>query len=214
MNIGKNLKSIRLSRNLTLEQLANDLTDEYPEGINFNKGKLSKWENNKEEPMLSSLKYLADYYGITVDELVSGNDKSITTIYNQLEQPRQQKVYDFAEYQLEEQNNPEVYGATAAGAPIENQQVPTIYSNQTDVSLLVSGDSMESLYHDGDVITYRKQQSLENGEIGVFVLNNGITMKKFKRTENEILLRSLNDKYEDIIVTEKDDFAILGKVIK
>lgn len=66
---------------------------------------MSKWENGKEEPKLSSIRILADFYNIRIDDFYADNSKfsSIETIYNQLEPPRQQKVYNFAENQLEEQ---------------------------------------------------------------------------------------------------------------
>lgn len=99
------MKKLRLDQHLTLEELANTLNKKYPNTVNFNKGKLSKWENGKEEPKLSSIRILADFYNIRIDDFYADNSKfsSIETIYNQLEPPRQQKVYNFAENQLEEQ---------------------------------------------------------------------------------------------------------------
>lgn len=101
------MKALRLSKKLTLEQLAISLNEKYPNTVNFNKGKLSKWENNKEEPKLSSIRILADYYGIGIDDLYSTKEKSSSSIehvYNQLESSRQEKVYRFAKKQLDEQN--------------------------------------------------------------------------------------------------------------
>jgi len=39
------LKKLRKGKRLTLEQLANDINQKYD--VNFNKGMLSKWENNQ-----------------------------------------------------------------------------------------------------------------------------------------------------------------------
>ncbi|HFE9853031.1 TPA: helix-turn-helix domain-containing protein, partial [Enterococcus faecalis] len=75
--IGANLKKLRLSKKLTLEKLAELLNIRYPETVNFNKGKLSKWENEKEEPKLSSIRIMADFYNISIDDLYSGNLNSI-----------------------------------------------------------------------------------------------------------------------------------------
>ena len=86
------------------------------------------------------------------------------------------------------------------------------YQLRLTVKLLVNGDSMEELFHDGDIVEYHPQPELENGEIGVFAINGGVTMKKFKRNSN-IRLESLNKKYQDIVIKETDDFNILGKVI-
>lgn len=102
------MKALRLSKKLTLEQLAISLNEKYPDTVNFNKGKLSKWENNKEEPKLSSIRILADFYGIGIDDLYSTKEKStlaIENVFNQLDSLRQEKVYSFAKKQLDEQNS-------------------------------------------------------------------------------------------------------------
>ena len=140
--------------------------------------------------------------------------KKITEISAQLEKVRQQKVYNLAERELEEQRSIQDHdyvGQTVAGSPIEGQQpVPII--GATTVKLLVNGDSMEKLFHDGDVIEYQPQPELENGEIGVFAVNGGVTMKRFK-CNDDIILESLNKKYKNLVIKETDDFSILGKVI-
>ncbi|HFI0634147.1 TPA: helix-turn-helix domain-containing protein [Streptococcus suis] len=63
--IGDKLKNLRLSKNLTQQELADELNKKYPEQ-NFQKGKISKWENNKEEPRFTSIMVLADFYGVSL----------------------------------------------------------------------------------------------------------------------------------------------------
>lgn len=65
--LGNRMKQLRLSKKITLEELASRLNERYPDTVNFNKGKLSKWENGKEEPKLSSMRILADYYNTSID---------------------------------------------------------------------------------------------------------------------------------------------------
>ncbi|KAA9252017.1 helix-turn-helix domain-containing protein, partial [Streptococcus anginosus] len=105
--IGNKIKELRKIHELTLEELADSLNKKYPNTVNFNKGKISKWENNKEEPRLSSVKILADFFNVPLDFFNDENinQPQILSIYNQLEQPRQEKVVDFAQEQLDEQNN-------------------------------------------------------------------------------------------------------------
>lgn len=105
--LGRNLKQLRVSRHLTLEQLANSLNNQYPQTVNFNKGKLSKWENNREEPKLSSIRILADFYGITIDDLyhLEPKDLNILSIYSELNDVNKQLTYEFANKKLKEQNS-------------------------------------------------------------------------------------------------------------
>jgi len=69
MDIGIKLKQLRNERGYTLEVLSELLNQNYPGELSFNKGLLSKWENRKTEPRLSSVRMLADFYGISIDEL-------------------------------------------------------------------------------------------------------------------------------------------------
>lgn len=134
----------------------------------------------------------------------------------QLELNHQEKVYEFAEHELEEQrrlqeHNGDYLGLAAAGEPIEGQQ-PVPFIGAKTINLLVNGDSMEPVFFDGDIIEYHPQPDLENGEIGVFAVNGGVTMKRIRKN-TDIRLESLNKKYDDIVIKEADDFNILGKVI-
>ncbi len=105
--IGDKIRELRKRHKLTLEELADSLNNSYPDAMNFNKGKISKWENDKEEPRLSSVKILADFFDVPLDYF-NGNEAEILPIYNKLEKPRKEKVLDFAKEQLEEQENSNV----------------------------------------------------------------------------------------------------------
>ena len=67
MDLGNNLKTLRKSKNLTQEELA--------ECLNLSPQTISKWENNLSMPDISMLPILADYFGISVDSLLSYNVK-------------------------------------------------------------------------------------------------------------------------------------------
>lgn len=187
----------------------------------ISKSTLSEWLNGKYEPKQNNIYILSKALNVNPTWLMGLDvqkeiQEDITIIYDQLETIRQRKVYNFAEHELEEQryleeHHDEYHGQTAAGAPVEGQQ-PIPFVGAETVNLLVNGDSMEPEFYDGDIIKYHPQPELENGEIGVFAVNGGITMKKFRRN-SDIRLESLNKKYEDIVIKETDDFSILGKVI-
>ena len=63
---------------------------------------------------------------------------------------------------------------------------------------------------DGDKVIVRKQQSAENGDIVVALLEDSATVKRFFKKENCIVLHPENETMEDIIV---EDAKILGKVV-
>jgi SOS-response transcriptional repressor LexA len=208
--MNETLKERRLKLGLTLEEVGNI--------VGVGKSTVRKWEQGMIENMgRDKIVALSKALKISpIDILEIEVPETLSSIYNQLEQPRQQKVYNFAENELEEQHyieehSNELDGQAAAGVPIEGQQ-PVPFIGKSTVRLLVNGDSMEPEFSNGDVIEYHPQPELENGEIGVFAVNGGITMKKFRRN-SDIRLESLNKKYEDIVIKETDDFSILGKVI-
>ena len=102
--IGQKLKLLRKNRHLTLDELAKQLNEKYPDTFNFNKGRLSKWENNKDEPRLSSIVILADFFGVSVDYFTD-RQTEIQAVFDELNTNRQNKVLQFAHSELEQQNN-------------------------------------------------------------------------------------------------------------
>lgn len=232
--LGNKIKQLRLSHKLTLDELASKLNELYPDTVNFNKGKLSKWENNKEEPKLSSVRLLADFYNVTIDSLYKSNSfetpyKDINYIYNKLDSYNKAKVYNYAEKQLEQQeqelNSSKVIpmvGKTAANpsvleygdVDIEQQSFSHVPKG-ADCALNVQGDSMEPLIKDGSIVFYKRQEDVENGEVAIVEINgDGVTCKKvLKDYDNkQIILRSVNDRYEDRVLHD-EEVRIIGKVI-
>ena len=60
----------------------------------------------------------------------------------------------------------------------ETYDVGHLAPEQTDFGVRISGDSMEPLYHTGDVAWIQKKDSLANGEIGIFYLNGNTYIKE------------------------------------
>ena len=237
--IGNKIRELRKKHNLTLDELANNLNNRYPETMNFNKGKISKWENDKEEPRLSSVKILADYFDVPLDYF-NGNEVEILPIYNKLEKPRQEKVLSYAKDQLEEQesaNNISMFdkyqddedyitdyveGLVAAGhgtfqednlhmeVRLRAEDVPEDY----DTIAKVAGDSMEPLIEDNDLLFIKVTSQVDINSIGIFQINGKNFVKKLKRDYNGgWYLQSLNNSYEEIHLTEEDDIRTIGEVV-
>lgn len=232
--IGNNIRELRKSRGLTLEELSDELNRKYPNTLNFNKGKLSKWENNKEEPKLSSVRIIADYFEVTVDDLVDGvYDKNIIIIYNKLNHKRKTKVYNFAERQLEEQNRSNVVnmndyieekmsGYLSAGtgeylSESVNEEIRIPKSIVPDASydliLQVNGDSMEPMFEDHEYIFVKKTAEIRSGQIGVFIIDNESYLKKAYIEDNRLRLVSLNTKYDDLIFDDVNEVTVVGTVV-
>lgn len=91
---------------------------------------------------------------------------------------------------------------------------PYITTNPiADFALKISGDSMEPQYTSGDIVLIKKQNTLENAQIGIVAIDDEVFCKKIITTEDAPLLVSLNKKYPPRKVTESERFEVFGIVI-
>ncbi len=72
---------------------------------------------------------------------------------------------------------------------------------------------MEPEFFDGQIAWVMQQETVANGEIGIFSLNNETYIKKLQNDRDGIFLISLNEKYASIRVGENDRLDIFGKVV-
>ncbi len=110
-------------------------------------------------------------------------------------------------------------GTVTAGQPIfayENYEdfysFPAGSFSGSDLFMLrVQGTSMiDAGILDGDKIVVRKQETAENGDIVVALVDDSATVKRFFKKDDHFVLHPENETMSDIIV---DDVAILGKVV-
>lgn len=116
-----------------------------------------------------------------------------------------------------------LYGSTAAnptelsyGDTIHDETVEVNVPDKADCALVVKGDSMEPEYYDGEIVFYKSQPTVENGEIAIVEINgDGVSLKKvyFNYEDDKIVLRSLNDNYDDRELSP-EEVRILGKAVK
>ena len=85
----------------------------------------------------------------------------------------------------------------------------TPLNRSADFIVEVSGDSMLPEYKNEDYLLVHKQETVEMGEIGIFVVNGCGYVKKFGGDR----LISLNKKYDDITFGEYDNVVCYGKVM-
>lgn len=126
---------------------------------------------------------------------------------------------EFANKSSAETSNIPVLGKVAAGQPVlavENISDTIIVSNDlfhgsSLFFLKVKGDSMINAgIFEGDLIAVNKQESANNGDIVVAMLDDEVTVKRFYRETDYIRLQPENDKYEPI---KSANISVIGKVV-
>lgn len=98
---------------------------------------------------------------------------------------------------------------------IEMVAVPNLKPNGTTYfAVRVKGDSMEPKIPNESVIIIKKEVLIESGQIGAFCLNGENLVKQKREIKDRLILHSTNLAYPDRVVSEFDDFAEYGKVVK
>ncbi|MES5415236.1 XRE family transcriptional regulator [Enterococcus mundtii] len=227
------IDSIRKEKGLSLSELARR--------VGMAKSALSRYFNKTREFPLNKVEIFANVLDISSEYILgfdSRNSTTLETIYNQLDQKRQQKVYSFAEQQLKEQNkivdyptkySVNIYGKMTAGYGSINfdkeHPIKTVTLDYAppgyDIAFEVSGDSMHPAFQDGEVIFVKETQNIHDGMLAAVEINDEAFIKKLYIEENRIRLVSLNcekDKngnrlYPDFYADEKDNIHMIGRVL-
>lgn len=116
--------------------------------------------------------------------------------------------------------NVPLVGTVTAGSPIfayENYEdyytFPVGEFSGELFMLRVQGTSMiDAGIFNGDKIIVRKQNTAENGEIVVALIEDEATVKRFYRKDGKIVLHPENESLSDMIF-EPNEVVILGKVV-
>jgi len=223
MNVGDRMKSIRKQQGISADQLAESIGVSRSTIFRYEKGDIEKMPIEVVANVASSLHVsLIDLMGISNDSI----SEKITEIVSKLNTDRQQNVYNYADNQLKEQNgkavNLPLVGKSAANpteltygdVEIEHDDFTDV-PHGADTAIRIQGDSMEPLIHDGQIIFYHQQEEVENGEIAIVEIDgDGVTCKQiyYDYTSDEVILRSINKKYEPRHVKD-DQVRIIGRVI-
>lgn len=243
--LGDRVRKLREGRNMTQTELSEILGMKTYTTV-------SKWEKNENFPKGKDLKKLAEIFNVTSDYLLGLADSKlgkitaqsekneIISIYDQLEEQRQEKVLNYAKEQLEEQENSNIIsifnkpqddedyitdyveGLVAAGRGIfqddnlhmEVRLRANDVPNEYDTIAKVAGDSMEPLIEDNDLLFIKITSQVDVNDIGIFQVNGKNFVKKLKRDyDGSWYLQSLNSGYEEIHLTENDDIRTIGEVV-
>lgn len=80
--------------------------------------------------------------------------------------------------------------------------------------LRAKGNSMDLAdIYDGDLVLIRQQQTAENGDIVVALIDNEATIKEFKRTSMAVLLSPMSSEKEHLPIILTSEFKVQGLVI-
>ncbi len=118
-----------------------------------------------------------------------------------------------------------VVSKISAGLPIYSEEnlIDYIYfatdkidSGKDKFGLLVSGDSMDKIFQDGDVVVVEKDSVVENGQLGVVMVNGyNATVKRIRYNGDQIMLipESNNPIHFPQVYNTNDEVKIVGKVV-
>lgn len=120
------------------------------------------------------------------------------------------------------ENRIPIVGRVAAGSPIladENVDGSILIDPkflrkaENCFALKVKGDSMiEAGIFEGDLVIISPLSNVNNGDIVVARLNDEITVKVYEQKSNVVRLIPQNKSYEPIVVENKEELSIVGKV--
>ncbi len=208
--LGEYLERIRKNKDLSLRQV------DYQSDVSFSH--LSMIEHGTRKPSPLTLKELARVYNLDYIDLYE-----------------KAGYIDLAEKErinIKSKDNPKyymcpVYGQISAGQPnwaeenIEGRipidtDLMDIYNPEEYFFLRVNGESMNKVIKNGAFALIHKQESVENGEIAVVLVNGyDATLKKFTKQGDLIILEpnSTDESFETQVYDKATSIKILGKYV-
>lgn len=116
-----------------------------------------------------------------------------------------------------------ILGNVAAGLPLLAEEnldgsvrLPTDYVRRgPHFALHVAGDSMRDAgIMDGDVAVFRQQQTAENGDIVVAMVDEAVTLKRFFKEKNRVRLQAENPDYPPMFTQSVRVLGRLAHIIR
>ena len=228
--IGERIKAARMARDITQVQLAKILGEKSGTVI-------TNWEAGTARPAIDKIPSICQALHITPDYLfnISGEHPSIDEMtmvrkYRTLDsfgktavdsvmnveydrvlafQPKKKRArmlkFDFYNYPASAGTGN--FLETETPDEIWVKEVPE--AEDADYVIPISGDSMEPTYHSGDKVFVEKCASLEEGEIGIFIVNGEAYIKEL----GSKCLISHNSTYKPIKLGSSDSVYCCGRVL-
>lgn len=195
-NISEKLKALRLKAGLTQPEIAEKINVTKPTYAGYEKGK---------DISIKTLGELAQIYNMPLESFFIDN----TQTFKELESEGTIKRIPIISRVSAGKGE---YGVDDI---LDWLEIPLSLCKRVDYATFIKGDSMEPKILDGDLILVKKVDFLDNGNIGVFRLNDDVFCKKYycNPITKELSLKSINKLYEPLEPTAEDEFYILGRVV-
>ncbi len=194
-NFNSVLRQLRKENDLTQSELAKKL--------GLAASTIGMYERGEREPDFETLERIAGFFCVNMNFLL-GKDNT---------PPAGKKI--------------PVLGKVAAGIPITAVENILDYEEISSdmaasgeyVALQIKGQSMEPRMYDGDIVIVRVQDTVEQGEIAVVMVNGEeATVKKVQFLKDGIMLRPFNTSFDPIFYSCADmenlPVRIFGKVVE
>ena len=243
--IGYKIKEARNSLGLSLSDFSS-LLEEY--GVSVGNGAINKWELGRSSPNAYQLIAIAKCLNVDDDfsffmsssirdQLNSEGRKKLISYKDDLiasgRYRPQAPVFEikYIEMPISNLRVSAGSGAFLDEGSFENISFPESSVPQgADFGVRVSGDSMEPVYHDGQIVWIQKSRTVNIGEVGIFIYNGEGYIKAYDEQEptsedieaftdstgvlhKQPVMISYNKKYSPKVVTANTDFQIIGRVL-
>lgn len=224
-----NLKRLLDSKRMNPHQFADTMGFKYTTVMN--------WIKANSYPRIDKIELMARYFGVDKSDLVEEynpiKEKQSTTkqilddVFGKLESRRQEKVLDFAQAELTDQNKENtiklfpynVQEKLSAGTGYDydgNGSYDVAYSDKEidyDFASWVFGDSMLPDYPNGDVALIKVCPFDYDGDVYAVDWDGQSYIKKVYKEEDGLRLVSTNEKYADKFAAFTEEPRIIGKVV-
>ena len=202
MGIGENIRARRRELGYTLEDIAHHLGTTRQTIQRYESGVISNIPNDK-------IAQIADFLATTPAALVGWEEDTGKSERAALMPLRMRRV--------------PMLGEIACGEPIWVEEehgsfVAVDGKLNVDFCLRAHGDSMiGARIQDGDLVLVRRQEAVDNGEIGVVIIDGEATLKRvyYYPEEGKLILTPENPRYAPLVYLgeELDSIKILGKAV-
>ena len=245
--VGSRIASARKLRGLSIATFTETLK-EY--GVELTKGAVGKWETGETVP--SIYQFLAVCSALDMDDRLSAYKTGFVPELNEegLKKVEQYKhdlvcsgnyrpaprITQFI--RMIEMPVADLPAAAGTGNLLDDGESCEMLSfpedrvhPRADIGIRVSGDSMEPVFHDGQIVWVEKCEELHPGETGIFLYDGKAYIKVYGEQEPEdnvrddytdsygtvrpqpVLISYNSEKYDPIVVSPYTPFRIFGRVL-